>query len=825
MRGWALGSDLKFAGRQIRRAPGFALSAILTLALGIGANTGIFSLLTGYLRPLPVPFPDRIVIIAADFPSDEAGFRYRFSYPALLDYRGATDIFSDVLAFDTRIGGLTAQGKTTQFVYHVVTGDFFPGLNLSAAAGRLIERGEGEHSNSERIVVLGHSFWQRRFGGDPSVIGTIVRVDGDPARVIGVAPAGFHGLYQGAEIEGYMPIGAWRGPVTRSGRLFTDRTIRFLTLVGRLRTGTSIATAQAAVDVIARRLQDQYPEERNVTARVLPEPLARPVPVRFLSNLWPLVRGSMLGLATLVMLIACMNVANLLLVRATVREREMAVRAALGSGRARLIRLLLAESVLLSLAGAVAGLLAARWATDVFLGTLDLGVDVPLNLDFHYDWRVFVYAGATSLATGVLIGLAPALRASRAEVTALLHDGGYGGSVGGGRQRVRSVLAVAQLAGSLVLLIVAGLCIRTLHRAQFVDLGFDPEHVLTVRLDPHQTGYTLPRSDAFYKELERRIRALPGVDNVSMSFSVPMGYIFDSCAIQREGQIVSADDPQAAVGCNPVTPAYFDTMRIPIVQGRGFTEYDDERSANVIVVNETLAQQVWPGQNPIGKRLVISRFAGSLWQVVGVARNSKYLAVFEDPLPHVYFSMPQNSTYLRVVQVRSASAPEVLGPLLQREIQALDPEMPVADLKTMRQMVAGGMGYLMFRMGAVQASAMGLLGLLLAIVGVYGVVSYGAAQRTREMGIRLALGADPSAVRTLVLRQGLVLVVGGIACGLAIGAAVTPFIARFFFMVSATDVPTFAAVTALLCVIGGVACYLPARRAMRVDPMTALRHE
>ncbi len=464
--------------------------------------------------------------------------------------------------------------------------------------------------------------------------------------------------------------------------------------------------------MIGRRLQEQYPEERNITARVLPEPLARPVPVRFLSNLWPLIRGATLALATLVMLIACMNVANLLLVRATVREREMAVRAALGSGRARLIRLLLAESVLLSLAGAVGGLLAARWATDLFLGTLDLGVDVPLNLDFHYDWRVFVYAAVTALVTGVLIGLAPALRASRAEVTALLHDGGYGGSAGGGRQRVRSILAIAQLAGSLVLLLVAGLCIRTLHRAQFVDLGFDPEHVLTVRLDPHQIGYTLPQSDVFYKELERRVRTLPGVENVSMSFSVPMGYIFDSCAIQREGQVVSADDPQAAVGCNPVTAEYFATMRIPLVQGRGFTQYDDEKSTNVIIVNETLAQQEWPGQNPIGKRLTISRFTGSLWQVVGVARNSKYLAVFEDPLPHVYFSMPQSSSFLRVLQVKSSSAPEVLGPLVEREIQALDPEMPVADLKTMRQMVAGGMGYLMFRVGAVQATAMGVLGLL-----------------------------------------------------------------------------------------------------------------
>jgi len=820
-----VGTDLRFAWRQIRRSPGFAVSAVLTLALGIGANTGIFSLLTGYLRPLPVPHSDRIVIIAADFPSDVAGFRYRFSYPSLLEFRTATEIFSDVLGFDTRIGGLTARGKTTQFVYHSVTGDFFPGLNLSPAAGRLIERGEGEHANSERVVVLGYGFWERRFGRDPSILGSIVRIDGDPARVIGIAPAGFHGLYQGAEIEGYMTLGAGRGPITRSGQLFTDRTIRFLTLVGRLRPDATLASAQAAVDVVSRRLQKEYPEERNITARVLPEPLARPVPVRFLSDLWPLVRGATLGLATLVMLIACMNVANLLLVRATVREREMAVRAALGSGRTRLIRLLLAESVLLSIGGTIAGLVAARWSTDLFLATLDLGVDVPLNLDFHYDWRVFAYAAVMALVTGIVMGLAPALRASRAEVAALLHDGGYGGSVGGARQRARSILAIAQLAGSLVLLIVAGLCVRTLHRAQFVDLGFDPQHLLSVRLDPHQIGYTAARSDTFYTELQRRVRALPGVESVSQSFSLPMGYIFDTCAIQREGQVVSADDPQAVVGCNSISPEYLETMRVPVVQGRGFTEYDDEKSARVIVVNETLAQQVWPGQNPIGKRLQISRLTGKLWQVVGVARNSKYLAVFEDPLPFVYFPMPQNPATLRVLQVRSSTPPEVLGPLLDREIHSMDADMPIADLKTMRQTIAGGMGYLLFRVGAVQASAMGMLGLLLAIVGVYGVVSYSAAQRTREMGIRLALGAEPSNVRALVLRQGLTLVAGGIICGLAVGAAVTPFIARFFFMVSATDVPTFAVVTAILCAIGVVACYLPARRAMRVDPIIALRHE
>jgi putative ABC transport system permease protein len=820
-----IGQDVRFALRQMRRAPAFAISAVLTLALGIGANTGIFSLLNGYLRPLPVPHADRMVVVAAEMPGDETGFRYRFSYAALNDYRALSTVFSSVFAFDTRIAGMTTGGKTTQFVYHAVTGDFFSGLQLTPLLGRYIEPGEGEHAGGETAVVLGYQFWQRRFGGNPDVIGLTVRIDGQPARIVGVAPPGFHGLYQGADIEGYVPLGTLGGRASQTGRLFTDRTLRFLTMVARLRPGVTLAAAQAAVDVVAQRLQREYPQEKGITARVIPEPMARPIPMRFLSDLIPLIQGSMLGLAGLVLLIACMNVANLLLVRATVRQREMAMRAALGSGRARLVRLLLVESLLLSFAGTAAGLVLARWATGLFVGSLNVAVNIPLNLDFHYDWRVFAYASAIAAATGGLMGLVPALRASRAQVTALLHDGGHGGSAGGGKQRLRSGMVVAQVAGSLVLLIVAGLCVRNSQRAQLVDLGFDPSNVLTLRVDPHQVGYTGPKTSAFYDELDRRLRGLPAVESVAMAFSVPMGYIFDGCAAAPEGQVAPTDDPVSNVGCNPVTPEYFDLMRIPILEGRGFTLKDDETSARVVVINETLARRLWPGRDPLGRTLVVPRFEGRAWEVVGVARDSKYLAVFEQPLPHIYFSMRQSPSYMRVIHVRSSAPPELLGPLVEREIQALDPEVPVADVKTMTDVVQGGMGFLLFKVGTLQAGSMGILGLLLAVVGVYGVVSYGASQRTREMGIRLALGADPRVVRSLVLRQGAGLVVAGILCGLLAAAGVTRALSRAFFLVGSMDVTTFAVVTGLLSAIALVACYLPARRAMRVDPMIALRHE
>jgi putative ABC transport system permease protein len=821
----SLVQDVRFTLRQLRHAPAFALSAALTLAIGIGANTGIFSLLNGYLRPLPVPDADRIVVVAAQMPGDDAGLRYRFSYPALSDYRTATTAFSDVFAYDTRIAGLTARGKTTQFVFHAVTGDFFSGLGVRPFVGRIIEQGEGEHHGGEPVVVLGYQFWQRRFGGDARVVGETIRVDGVPTRIVGIAPPEFHGLYQGGDIEGYVPLGALGGRQSMSAQLFTDRSMRYLTMAARLRPGVSLETAQQAADAVAARLRLAYPQDKDVSARVIPEPLARPIPMRFLSELMPFLRTTMLGLAGLVLLIACMNVANLLLVRATVRQREMAMRAALGGGRARLIQLLLVESLVLAMAGTAAGLVFAKWATGLFLAQLDVAVDVPLNWDFHYDWRVFAYAALLAVGTGALMGLAPALRASRVRVTALLHDGGHGGSAGASRHRLRSAMVIAQVAGSLVLLVVAGLCVRSAQRAQRMDLGFDPSNVLTLRVDPHQVGYVGPRAAAFYDELERRIRALPSVDAYATAFSVPMGYIFDSCPAAPEGELPPGEEPRYNVGCNPVTAQYFDLMRIPIVEGRGFTDLDDRSSRHVVVVNETLARRLWPGRSPIGRRLIVPRFDGGVWDVVGVARDSKYLAVFEHPLPHVYFSMRQSPSYMRVLHIRSSSPPELLAPLVQREIAALDPEVPVASVKTMTEVVQGGVGFLLFRVGTLQAGSMGVLGLLLAVVGIYGVVSYGASQRMRELGIRLALGAEPAAVGRLVLRQGAALVVAGVTCGALLSVAVTRALSRFFFLGGGMEAATVAEVTLLLSTIALAACYVPARRAMRVDPIVALRHE
>lgn len=817
--------DLVFALRHLGRAPGFAAAAVLTLALGTGANTAIFSLINGFLRPLPVPDAHQIVLLAASTPGDETGFRYRLSVPALRDFREQADVFSDVFGFDVRIGGLGVNGRTSPFVYQMVTGNFFAALRLQAAAGRLFAPGEGDVAGSEPMVVLGHAFWTKHFGADRSIVGTIVRLDGHGAKVIGIAPPGFHGLIEGADMDGYVPVGVV-SVLWQDARFLTERSIRPLTTAARLKPEVTIERAQAAVDVVAQRLSEAYPAtDGHVTVRVMPEPDGRPMPLPFMARIVPAIKVLLFILGALVLLIACMNVVNLLLVRATVRQRELAVRAALGSTRRRLIRLLLIESFVLATVGVVLGLGVGQICVQMLLGSIDLAGVLTFVLEAGIDWTVFLFAVGITIVTGLLIGVLPAMRASRAKVTDLLHDGGRGGSSGGARPRLRSALVVAQVAGSLILLIVASVFVRNLRQAQAINLGFDPDNLVIVRLDPHQIGYDLPRAIRFYDDLEDRLKMLPSAESVSLAFTTPLSYIFGAYAVVKEGQVAAADQPPAPIGCNSVSATYFDTMRLPIAHGRAFAEQDSATSKRVAIVNETMAARLWPGQEPIGKRFDLPSVPGGLWEVVGVAHDSKYLAVFESPLPYFYLPLAQHPDFLRVVQVRSSRPPQTVAAEITREIAALDPEMPIAEPRTMHETIDGGLGFLLFRIGALQAGALGVLGLIVASIGVYGVLSYSASQRAREIGIRLALGASQVDVRRLILQQGVTLVLAGILIGLAGAVAVTQAIDKFLMLTTATEPLTFIGVTALLAAIALLACYLPAWRAMRVDPMVSLRHE
>ncbi len=819
--------DVRYAVRQLRHAPAFTLTAIVTLALGTGVNTGIFSIINGLGRPLPVADADRLVVLAAEEPGDVTGFRYHFSYPTLVDYRRQTDVFSELFGWDVSLAGLTIDRTTHKFIYSQVTNNFFPGLGLAPALGRLFRAGEGEHLGAEHLVVLGHSYWMRRFGGAADVIDRQVRINGTPARIVGVAPKGFRGLFGVVDLDGYMLLGGSPAARESGAATFEDRAATYLTVAGRLKSGVTIEQAQAAVDVIARQLAQAYPAALDGTrVRVVSEPLARPIPVPFVATTLPLVQTLLFLLSWLVLVLACLNVANLLLVRATVRERELAIRAALGSGRGRLIRLLMIEGMLLAITSAGIGAVLGRFMTVIPSRVIGSSVDITFSVDNSFDWRVFVYIFATALTAALLLGLVPALRASRVSALGALRAGDRTGSAGRGRQRVRHALVAAQLAGSLVILVAAGLFVRGLQRSAEVDVGFDPNNLVTMAMDPAQVGYDRSRAEAFYQSLEDRVRRLPGIERAAFSLTVPMGYVFSSCPVEAEtAKSVKVADRLSA-SYNIVGTGYFDTLRLPVLSGRAFDERDETSTVAATVVNETLAARLWPGQDPIGKRVRVACSTNeTLWEVIGVARDSKYVVPFEPPLPMLYSSLAQLKPTIRVLQVRTTMPTAEVVTRVTNEVRRLDPDISLFDVRTMNQVIAGAPSSAMFRVGGTQAATMGLVALTLAMVGLYGIVSYGASQRVREIGIRLALGADRAQVGRLILRQGAGMVLGGLTIGLAISIGLTILVTRFLTIVSAVDPVLFGTVVAGLVVVAFVACYLPARRAMRIDPAAALRTE
>jgi predicted permease len=813
--------DVRYAFRMLAKSPVLTVIVVLTLALGIGANTAIFSIVNGFLlRPLPVRSPEQIMVVAAKLEGDTLGIS-TLSYPELADFRRQADAFSDIFGYQVDLGGLSVDGKPNQFFYSRVTGNYFSTLGLQPALGRLFLPTEGEAGGKDPYIVLGYSYWQKKFGGDPTIVGKQALLDGQELTIIGVAPKGFQGTNFALDFDGYVPLNMV--PAAEAATLWTDRTSRSLALMARLKSGVSLKQAQSSANVVAQRLAEQYPAtDKGVTLRIIPERLARPQP--FANNIVPFIVGIFLLLAAMVLLLACTNVANILLVRATMRKREMAIRAAMGASRVRLIRQLLTESILLALFGGVGGLLLGVWAGGAVASLLPPS-RFPVRLDFSLDWRVFAYAMAAALFTGILVGVWPALRAGRTDLNGLLHGAGRSDTAGVSRHRVRSVLVVAQVAGSLVLLIVAGLFVRTLLRTQQASLGFNPDHVLNVTLDPKEVGYDETRSKSFYRDLESRVRSLPGVQSASLAYSIPMGDVDDGSSIYVEGHPVPPGQQPPVVIYNRVDELYFDTMRIPLLQGRAFRENDDEKAPLVAIVNQSIARQFWPNEDPIGKRFSLKSANGPFVEVVGLTGDGKYVFIGWDKEPYFYVPLAQNFSSYRSLQIRSSVPPESLISQVQGEVHALDPNIPASDVETMEQSLAGGNGFFVFKVGAILAAALGLLGLILAVVGVYGVVSFAASQRTHEIGIRMALGASRRDILMLVLRQGLVLVIGGVLAGALLAGALARSMATLLVGVSPTDALTFTTAIILLGGIGLWACYAPARRAMRLDPMVALRYE
>ena len=676
-----LWQDIRYGVRTLRQNLSVTAIAILTLALGIGANTAIFSMVNSILlKPLPVRDAGRIAVLG--FHQKKGAEQSQFSLPEYRDIRSQTDrVFSDLAAVQIGLDGLSAGGRADRILTNYVSGNFFSMMGIRPALGRFILPAEGETLGADPVVVLGYTYWQTRFAGDRGIVGRKVSIDGHPATIIGVAPEGFFGTSPLINVQAYLPVGM----LTVEGitaDLLNNRADRSLELYGRLADGASLASAQPVLAAVGQRLSREYPDaDKDVSIQGFPEARAR---VNLNSdNYIQIIADIFLGLAVMVLLLACVNVANILLVRATVRERESAIRSALGAARIRLIRQLLTESILLALAGGAAGILIGVWLSSG-LGSMKLGTDLPARLDFSFDWRVFAYAFACAVLTGIAAGIVPAIRASRGNLSSILHEGGRG--MVGGRHRLRSVLVTAQVGGSLMLLIIAGLFARSLGAARHSDLGFNPNHVLNVTMDPNEIGYSPAQGQAFYRELLRRVRALPGVESASTANSVPMGYYVRGDTPQVDGYQPPPGQPAPQALCNAVSSDYLRTMRISLMRGRDFTDADNAKAPYVAVVNETMAGRFWPKQDAIGRQFSIASEPGHSMVVVGVVRDYHFQGMTTPIAPAFLMPLPQHPVYsLQHLQVRTVADPRNMIRSVENVVSAVAPGLPVFEVKTITE--------------------------------------------------------------------------------------------------------------------------------------------
>ena len=816
--------DIRYGMRMLLKNPAMTAIAALTLALGIGANTTIFSAVNGLmLRPLPVANADRLVVFDGQAQGAPNPFA-QFPFPDFQDIRSQADGFSDVLGYTLSLAGMEHAGKVEPVLYSYVSANFFQALGLKPAVGRLIYGAESEKRGTENVVVLGYEYWKKRFNGDSSIVGQQVKMNGHSVTVIGVAPEGFHGTYALVDMQAYLPFGMRTLWITgNKDEYWTKRNDGDVKLLGILKPGVTRQQAQVSANVVAQRLNQAFPEtHKGITYHLYPERLARPDPDP--SNGMLIVGILFMVLAGMVLLLACSNVANIVLVRATARERELAVRTALGAARSRIVRQLLTESLLLALMGAVLGTVVGVWATRLLSSVHIAVADIPIRFDFSFDWRVFSFGLAIALITGLLVGLAPAWRAARSDFNTVLHEGSRG-ILGSGKSKVRNVLVVAQVAVSLMLLVVAGLFVRSSQNAEHAYLGFDPHNVLNLTMETRTIGFDQPRTEQFFRELEDRVRVLPGVESVSLAATVPMGYSNEGGHVFPEGQAQAGKEAAPSAYYNVVDPAYFTTMRIPLLRGRLFTQQDTSNTPKVAVISEAMANKLWPGQDALGKRFSNSEPSGPFIQVVGIAKQGKYNDPVDTTTMFYYEPLAQNFRSFETLQLRTAGAPEALIPAVEQQIRSLAPGLPVTDVQTMEQSLGGANGFFLYRMASRFTVILGLLGLVLAVVGVYSVISYAASQKTHEIGVRMALGAGRGDILKMILRQGFVLVGAGFIAGLVMTFLAARGIGSLLVGVSPSDPVTLISVAFLLAAVGLVASYIPARRAMNTEPLRALKYE
>jgi putative ABC transport system permease protein len=803
--------DLRYGLRVLTRNPGFSAVALLALVLGIGAITAIFTIVNSILlRPLPYKQPDRLVMVWETEPGDNPrSAKSSVAPPDFFDWRNQSQSFEHIAGIRGQVFDLTGEGQPEQLLGAGVSFDFFDMLGARAAAGRFF-LGEEDQTSGQRVVVISHKLWQRRFNADPGAVGHALTMSGKSYTVVGVAPKDFRTpMFYGEEGDIWIPLAHVEDKLT-------ERNNRFIQVIGQLKPGLSIEQAESEMNVIAAQLRQQYPESNTgvgVNLVGLKEEVIGDIGPKLLM---------LIGAVGFVLLIACSNVANMLLARAASRQKEIAIRLAIGASRWRIVRQLIIESVLLAVVGGALGLLFAMWGVDVLVALSP--EDIPRLAEIAIDRYVLGFAFLISVLTGVVFGLAPALQASSPNVNSSLKEGGGAATTSFRGDRLRSFLVVAEVALALVLLIGAGLLINSLLRLQNVSPGFDPDGVITMRVFLSPKYEEQPKQIAFFKELIERVESLPGAESVGAINDLPMSGNQSITGITIEGQ-PSEPDQEPRTEWRQISPNYFRTMAIGLLAGRDFTIQDDRNAPAVVIVNDTFAGRFWPGQDAVGKRMKFgpSNSQGPWRTVIGVVGTIKHLGLDKTEGSCVYLPYLRSPRRGMFVLARTKSDTAGLTAAMQKEVWAIDKDLPIQSVRTMNQFLSRSVAEPRFY--SVLLGVFAALALVVASIGIYGVMSYTVAQRTHEIGVRMALGAQSRDVMLMVLGKSFALIGAGIAIGLPAAVAVTRILSSMLFGVTATDLATFAGVSLLLALVAMMASYVPARRATRVDPMVALRYE
>ena len=802
--------DIKFGVRMLLRNRGVTVIAILALALGVGANTAIFSIVNGVLlRPLPYRDPGRLVWFWEIQPTLPTA---PFSGADFLDYQSQNQTFERVSAVRTLASNLTGQGEPQRIRIAVVSTNLFSTLGVQPIVGRDFLPAEGQ-PGAARVGLVTYGFWQSQFGGDRSVLGKQLVLNGEPVTIVGVLPASFQYLQD-------LPV--WINPRNSVPEVFpnssvdprTNRGMHYLSVLGRLKPGVSLTQAQADISRVSAQLQQKYSSNAGHSVHLIPlqERSVGQIRVTLLV---------LLGVVGVVLLIACANVANLLLARAAGRQKEIAIRTTLGAGRLRIARQLLTESILLALGGGALGLLIAFGCVRLLEAVNP--EQLPRVAEIHVDLRVLAFTLGISLLTGLLFGLAPAVQASRLALGEVLKEGGRGNSAGLRHGRLRNLLVIAEMAMSLVLLIGAGLLARSFMRLLEVQPGFRADHLVTMFMNFAGPKYALPGSSSqFEEQLIQRVEAMPGVQGVAISNDLPLEGDDTTTGVGSiEGRDNLPPGHEFLVGIHIANPGFFRAMGIPLLRGREFNSTDAAKSTSVLIINQKVAETFWPGQDPIGKHVQVMGPSPS--EVVGLVGNVRHNGLGEAPDFETYTPYKQSPWAYMVLAVRTNSDPRSMAEAVKSAVASLDPDLPVHDIRTMEQVAADALAPRRITLYLIGAFA--LLALVLSAVGIYGVMSYAVTQRTHEIGVRMALGAQPRDILQMVVRHGMQLAAIGVAFGIVGAFILTRYLKTLLFEIKSTDALTFAAVAALLAAIAFLATYLPARRATRVDPMIALRYE